>query len=396
MDTTITGNDRPPLTESYWPAVDEVPVEEHTVGSLLRRAVDRAPDRCALVAGVHDPAERRRWTYTELLGESEQCARALLGRFKPGEHVAVWAPNIAEWAILEFGAALSGVVLVTVNPSFQAGEVEYVLSQSNAVGCFVMPEFRGNAMLSTLETVRRKLDHLREVIRFDEWDAFLATADPNLDLPLVGPDDPAQIQYTSGTTGFPKGAMLHHRGITNNAIHTAVLAGAHDGGLVWLNPMPMFHTSGCVLGALGATAMAGTHVPVLMFDPALVLELIEAEHVEMMGGVPTMLVALMEHPDFKTRDTSSMSCVVSGGSTVPSQLVRQIEELLGVDFVIVFGQTECSPVASMTRPSDSIDGQGPHHRPGYAQHRDQDSWTPTPERQCRLGRPANISPAATT
>ncbi len=343
-----------PLTISHWSPTNELPVEELTVGAMLYAAVERAPDRTALIAGVHDPADRRRWTYRELLVDAERCARALLGRFEPGERVAVWAPNIPEWVILEMGAGLAGVVLVTVNPAFQAREVAYVLNQSRASGCFVLPEFRGNPLLATLESVAPELAELRDVIRFDEWDDFLASGSDDTELPTVTPDDPAQIQYTSGTTGFPKGAELHHRGICNNAKHTALIAGGFEGA-VWANPMPLFHTGGCVLGALGALALAGTHIPVLLFDPPLVLELIEAEKVAIMGGVPTMLVALMEHPDFATRDLSSLQTVVSGGSTVPASLVRRIEETLGVDFVIVFGQTECSPVASMTRPSDAID-----------------------------------------
>ncbi len=342
------------LTESYWPASDEAEVEELTVGAMLRRAAAAHPDRVALLAGVHDPAARQRWTYAELLADAERCAQALLGRFAKGERVAVWAPNIPEWVILEMGAGLAGVVLVTVNPAFQAREVAYVLRQSKASGCFVLPEFRGNPMLATLESVLPELELVREVIRLDEFDEFMASSDPSIELPDVSPDDPAQIQYTSGTTGFPKGAMLHHRGITNNATHTAQRAGAPDGA-VWLNPMPLFHTGGCVLGALGALSVAGTHIPVLLFDPALVLELIETEGVQTMGGVPTMLIALMEHPDFATRNLSTMQVVVSGGSTVPAPLVRRIEETLGVDFVIVFGQTECSPVASMTRTTDAID-----------------------------------------
>ncbi len=343
------------LTESSWAATDELPVEDLTVGEMLRRAASAHPERTALVAGVHDPAGRRRWTYAELLADAEQCARALLTRFRPGEHVAIFAPNVPEWVILEFGAGLAGVVLVTLNPAFQAKEVAYVLGQSRAVGCFVMPEFRGNPMAATVETERLELDHLRDVVRLDEWDDFMAGGlDADVALPTVSPDDPAQIQYTSGTTGFPKGALLHHRGICNNGTHVARTAGGRDGA-VWLNPMPLFHTGGCVLGALGAVALAGTHIPVLLFDPALVLELIEAESVAVLGGVPTMLVAMMEHPDFATRDLSSLRTVVSGGSTVPAPLVRRIEAELGVDFVIVFGQTECSPVASMTRPTDSTD-----------------------------------------
>jgi fatty-acyl-CoA synthase len=346
-----------PLTMSHWSATDELAVEELTVGDMLRSAVASAPDRIGLMAGVHDPADRRKWTYTELLDDAERCARALLARFEPGERVAIWAPNVAEWVILELGAGLAGVVLVTVNPAFQAREVAYVLTQSKASGCFVLPEFRGNPMLATLESVRPELTELRDVIRLDEWDEFMASAPDDTVLPVVTPDDPAQIQYTSGTTGFPKGALLHHRGICNNGKHTALLAGSAQ-GVAFLNPMPLFHTGGCVLGTLGALALTATHIPVLMFDPALVLELVESEKVAHMGGVPTMLVALMEHPDFASRDLSSMTTVVSGGSTVPAPLVRRIEETLGVDFVIVFGQTECSPVASMTRPSDSAEDKG--------------------------------------
>ncbi|MEZ5375250.1 MAG: AMP-binding protein [Acidimicrobiales bacterium] len=346
-----------PLTMSHWQATADLPVEELTVGDMLRSAVASAPDRTALMAGVHDPAARRKWTYTELLADAERCARALLARFEKGERVAIWAPNVPEWVVLELGAGLAGVVLVTVNPAFQAREVAYVLTQSRAAGIFVLPEFRGNPMLATLESVRPELSELREVIRLDEWDDFMASAPDDTELPVITPDDPAQIQYTSGTTGFPKGALLHHRGICNNGKHTAILGGGPK-GCAWANPMPLFHTGGCVLGTLGALALEATHIPVLMFDPALVLELIESEKVAIMGGVPTMLVALMEHPDFAARDLSSMTTIVSGGSTVPAPLVRRIEETLGVDFVIVFGQTECSPVASMTRPSDSAEDKG--------------------------------------
>ncbi|WP_420450974.1 AMP-binding protein [Ilumatobacter sp.] len=341
-------------TESSWSATDEMDVDDVTVGEILRRAAAAHPDRVALVAGVADPDERRRWTYAELLVEAERCARALLGRFDPGDHVAVWAPNIAEWVILEFGAGLAGIVLVTVNPAYQAGEVRYILDQSRSVGCFVAHEHRGNPMRSILEEVRPDLPGLRDVVCFDDWDDFTASADDGVELPIVDPDDPAQIQYTSGTTGFPKGALLHHRGICNNGTHTAHVGGATE-GQVWLNPMPLFHTGGCVLGTLGCAATAGTHIPLLAFDPALALEIIETERVERMGAVPTMLVAMMEHPDFSTRDLSSLTGVVSGGSTVPADLVRRIEDALEVSFVIVFGQTECSPVASMTRPGDAID-----------------------------------------
>src|SRR3954469_23855830 len=139
------------LTSSYWPADTSEPVLELTVGGLLRRAAADAPDRTALVAGVPDPSQRRRWTYAELLDESERVARALLARFQPGERVAVWAPNIPEWVLLELGAGLAGVVLVTVNPAYRPAELSYVLRQSRASGIFLVPEFRGNPMRASLE-----------------------------------------------------------------------------------------------------------------------------------------------------------------------------------------------------------------------------------------------------
>jgi fatty-acyl-CoA synthase len=341
------------LGESSWPLDTSEPVVDMTVGELLRAAAADAPDRTALVAGVPDPAERRRWTYTELLDESERAARALLARFEPGERLAVWAPNLPQWVVLEMAAGLAGVVLVTVNPAYRPAELQYVLRQSRAAGIFSVPEFRGNPMAATLEQVRPELDELRETLSFSDWDAFLGSgasfAGP---LPTVRPEDPAQIQYTSGTTGFPKGAFLHHRGIVNNARFTRDRLEVRDGD-VWLNPMPLFHTGGCVLGALGSLWARATHIPLLAFDPALVLELIETERVDVMGGVPTMLLAMMEHPDFSARDLSSLRSVLSGGSTVPADLVRRIEGGLGITFGIVFGQTEASPVITQTRLSDT-------------------------------------------
>jgi fatty-acyl-CoA synthase len=340
------------LTTSYWEPETSQPVIETTVGQLLRDVAESAPDRTGLVAGMPEPADRRRWTYAELLAEAERAAGALLDHFEPGERVAVWAPNIPEWVILELGAGLAGIVLVTVNPAYRPAELAYVLRQSRAAGIFYVPEFRGNPMAASLDTVRPELDDLREAISFADWPAYTAEGGTGRPLPTVSPDDPAQIQYTSGTTGFPKGALLHHRGIVNNARFTAQLLEV-DAGDVWLNPMPLFHTGGCVLGALGAIAAAATHVPVLAFEPALVLELIESTGANVMGGVPTMLIAMMEHPDFGRRDLTSLRAVVSGGATVPADLVRRIEATLGVRFGIVFGQTEASPVITQTRLDDT-------------------------------------------
>ncbi len=342
------------LTQSLAIGPAEPPLRDLTMGELLAWAAQTTPDRVALVAGTADPAARRQWTYAELHEQSQRTARALRKRFEPGERVAIWAPNLPEWILMEFGAAMAGLVLVTINPGFRAHEVEYVLKQSRAVGVVVVPGFRGNPMLDTIHEVAPHCPVLREIIRFDHWDAFVAAGDDRaIELPKVHATDPVMIQYTSGTTGFPKGALLCHRGLVNDGAHTADRMGIADGG-VQLTTMPLFHTGGCVLCVLGAVSKRATQVVVEAFDAGLVLELIGRYKVNAMLGVPTMLIAMMEHPSFATTDLSTLNAICSGGSTVPASLVTVLEERLGARFTIVFGQTECSPVASMTHTDDTL------------------------------------------
>ncbi len=336
------------LTTSYWPADRSEPVLDTTVGGALRAAAAAAPERLAMVGGLPEPAMRRRWTYGELLAEAEQAARALVARFAPGERVAVWAPNLPEWVILEYAAALAGLVLVTVNPALRPAELAYVLNQSGAAGIFLVPQYR-SPMAEFLAQVRPDVAALRDVVMFTQWADFLATAAADAPLPAVKPDDVAQIQYTSGTTGFPKGAELHHRGLTNNARFFAGRLQLQPGE-VYVNPMPMFHTSGCAMGVLGAAQCLAVHVPVLAFDPALTLELCETERSAVFAGVPTMMIAMLEHPDIGKRDLSCLRVAMSGGSPVPAGLVRRVEERLGIPFSIVFGTTECSPLLTQVRP----------------------------------------------
>jgi fatty-acyl-CoA synthase len=340
------------VSTSYWPADSSEPVLETTAGGLLREAAERAADQTALVEGVPDKLARRRWTYSSLLEDSEKAARALLGRFQPGERVAVWANNIPEWLLLEYACALANLTLVTINPAFRAREVAYVMGQSRAKGLFLVKEFRGNPMAASLDSVRSELPDLREVVFFEDWPDFVESGSPSERLPEVTPDDIAQIQYTSGTTGFPKGAMLQHRGITNNSrLYLARRGDVARGASI--NPMPLFHTAGSCMAATGFLQFADTHVLVPFFEPGLVLELLETERAVGLGAVPTMLIAMMEHPDFRGRDLSNLRSVVSGGSLVPAELVRRIERELGVDFTIVFGMTEASPVVTQTWPSDT-------------------------------------------
>src|ERR1700757_1589655 len=175
-----------PLTMSHVAGPTTPAVRQMSFGDLLRAAAEAAPDRLALIAGVPDPALRRQWTYAELYREARRVARALLTRFKPGERLAVWAQNIPEWVMLEFGAGMAGMVLVTVNPAFRANEVQYVLKQSRSAGVFVVDSFRGNPMLETVRAVQPNCPELREVICFDDWDAFIAAGDDkSIKLPSV-------------------------------------------------------------------------------------------------------------------------------------------------------------------------------------------------------------------
>jgi fatty-acyl-CoA synthase len=337
---------------SYFPADTSEAVLETTVGSILREAAATAANTVALVEGAPEPAARRRWTYVELLDEAERVAHALLARFEPGERIAVWANNIPEWVMLEFGSALAGVTLVTVNPAYRASELNFVLKQSRASGIFLLREYRGNPMASTLDHVRSGLPGLREVVLFSDWVDFVASGSASAELPEVRPGDAAQIQYTSGTTGFPKGAVLHHRGITNNARFWARRQGILAGDVL-INAMPLFHTAGCVMQTLGAVQAQATHVLAPHFEPGLELELVESEQGTLLFGVPTMLIGMVEHSDFARRHLSHVRSALAGGSIVSPELVRKLESSLGVPVSIVFAQTEASPVITQTRLGDS-------------------------------------------
>jgi len=343
------------VATSYWTGEAGGELPDETVGSLLRRAAGRAPDTVALVEGVPEPAERRRWTYAELLDEAERAARALLGRFAPGDRVAVWANNIPEWVILELAAGLAGITLVTVNPALRAAELRHVLGHSRAAGVFLRREYRGNPMARTLGDIRADLPDLHTGVLFEDWAEFCAEGSPGRALPEVDASAPAQIQYTSGTTGVPKGVVLHHRGITNNARLAYVRTFGLRPGEAQLNPMPLFHTAGCVLATLAAITGLGTHVLPPHFEPGLMLELAESERCVVLGGVPTMLLAMLEHPALPRTDLSSLRYVLSGGASVPPELVRRIEQAFGVPMCVIYAQTEASPGITITRLDDAPD-----------------------------------------
>jgi fatty-acyl-CoA synthase len=330
-------------------------VLDTTVDGILAAAAEAAPEVTALVAGTTDPAGRRRWTYRQLEAEVEVAARALAARFAPGERVAVWAPSRPESLILTYAAARAALVLVPVNPALRAAEVRHILGQSGAAGVFLVPTFRDNDLEDTLRSIASDLPAVGHIewLTPAGWDDFCHSAAGHRSRPAdrrPGPGDVAQLIYTSGTTGTPKGALLTHRGMTNAARFGALRFGLRPGD-VYVLTMPLHHVGGQVVSFQICQQMA-TSVLLESFDPGLVLELIESERATVTCGVPTMLLALIEHPDRGRRDLSSLRTVSGGGSVVPTELISHIQETLDVQFTVVFGQTEASGFISQTALDD--------------------------------------------
>jgi fatty-acyl-CoA synthase len=340
------------LAESYWPKESGEGVRDITLPALLREAAAAVPDRLALVHADADPGGRRQWTYREMLRDTERAARALLARFEPGDRIAIWVPNMAEWVILQQAIAMAGMVVVAANPAYRANELEYVLRQSEARALFFIDEYRGVNLLDIIARVQPNTPSLEVLISMSDWDAFLDGADDDMALPEVSPTDPVQIQYTSGTTGFPKGALLHHKGIVNEATFVGERAGNAGGG-VCINAMPMYHIGGGAVTELQSIAAHGTYVVVPAFDPALILELFETYRGTHGLFVPTMLIALLDHPDASTRDLSSIVTLWTGAAPVAEALVDRVVEKFGCQLTILFGQTEMHGVISQTRVTDS-------------------------------------------
>ncbi|MBT3790447.1 MAG: AMP-binding protein [Alphaproteobacteria bacterium] len=336
------------------PAQNDAPVLETTVGGLLREVAAEVPDLTSLVEVTMEGVCDRTWTYGQMLGDAEKLALALSTRFEPGERVAVWSPNTPEWVIMEFACALAGLVLVTVNPAYQAKELDYVLQQSESVALFLTEEYRGNPMAEIAATVCAKISMVREVTILEDTATLHRHEDRAALLPEVTPYEAAQIQYTSGTTGFPKGAVLHHRGLTNNARLVARRLGVAKGDR-WLNFMPMFHTSGCGIAALGVLQSRATIYVAKIFDPAAMNSLIAEQKITFMLGVPTMLIGMLEAHKAVPTDFSSIRVAVSGGSMVPPELIRRVQQTIGCGFETVYGQTETSPVVTQTRTTDAFE-----------------------------------------
>ena len=331
------------LTTSHFPAQNDADIRNITVGGMLREVATTHPDTSAIVDIADSGDCGQSWTYADLLAQAEGLANALATRFEAGEKVVVWAPNVPEWIFMEYACGLAGLVLVTANPSFQAPELKYVLEQSGAVGLFMVDGFRGNPMVEIAREATKGNTHLREVVNLENRDALYAQGERPAILPDVQPDDAAQIQYTSGTTGFPKGAVLSHKNLVNNArlFCARKQVGSHS---VWANFMPLFHTAGCATGALGCLQAACKMLLIKRFDADIFARLIEEQGVTTCFAVPTMLFNLLESLDRTPRDMSSLEVITTGGAPVPPDLVRRVRDRLGCHLLSAFGQTEHSPM----------------------------------------------------
>ena len=310
-----------------------------TVGDLLREAARDAGDRIALVDGVADPDMRRRWTYFELVETCETLAHALLKRFQPGDRIAICSPNCPEWVMLQFGVAMAGMVLVPVNPAYREAELAMILEDCEAAGLFHADSWRGNDLGAAAAGLRNTALPRLVTISLSQWNEFLASgSEAGAALPPVRPEDAVMIQFTSGTTGRPKGAILHH-GLINPPRHVADCCDFPRHG-VWLNSMPMYHIGGSSVSLMATVSRHGVFVQMREWDPVLALELIQAERCNGMLLVPTMVVAMLDEPHFESYDLSTIDFILTGAAPVPPALLERATERIGCRLMICFGLTE--------------------------------------------------------
>ncbi|GAB3132399.1 AMP-binding protein [Tsukamurella serpentis] len=331
-----------------------------TIGAQLEMTADRFGDRVALV----DVPSGRRWTYTELLADSRAFAAALLRTgIRPGDRVGVWAPNVPEWVIVQFGTALAGVILVNLNPAYRQRELEYALNQSGICAVFTLTRFKTSEYAAMLDAARGEAPALREVVAFDtpQWAQYLTpvTGDELAALADLGdelrPGDPINIQYTSGTTGFPKGATLTHANILNNGYLVGELLDYTERDAICI-PVPFYHCFGMVMGNLAAiTHGAAMVIPGPAFVAQDALAAVAAEQCTSLYGVPTMFIAELALADFDSYDLSSLRTGIMAGSPCPEEVMRKVVDRMGMSEVsICYGMTETSPVSTQTRTDDAL------------------------------------------
>jgi fatty-acyl-CoA synthase len=345
---------------SYSRGPSTIPLLGETIGQNLRRTVDHFGEREALVVRHQDV----RLTYRELWEQTSRCARGLLAHgVQRGDRVGIWAPNRYEWVVLQYAAARVGAILVNVNPAYRTAELEYALRQSGVKLLVLARRFRQTDYVAMLADVRERCPDLREALVLeDDWEGLLASGDAVDDAELarreraLGFDDPVNIQYTSGTTGSPKGATLSHHNILNNGYLTCEQIGFSEHDRLCA-PVPLYHTFGCVLAALGCSTHGACLVlPGESFDPLAVLETVQAERCTALYGVPTMFILELDHPRFDEFDLSSLRTGIMAGAPCPVEVMKRVQTRMHMrDVSIVCGMTETSPTSTQTAMDDPLE-----------------------------------------
>jgi fatty-acyl-CoA synthase len=358
---------------SYGSGTAELPLRGETIGAILERVAARHGDRDALV----DRFLGRRFTYREFNAAVDTLALGLLDLgVEKGDRVGIWAPNCAEWALVQYATAKIGAILVNVNPAYRSQELGYVLAQSGVRLLISAPEFKTSSYVDMIAEVRPTLPALEGVILLGspQWDTLIERGDSTPTHRLIAAqaalscDDPINIQYTSGTTGFPKGATLSHHNIANNGFFVGELCGYSELDRICV-PVPLYHCFGMVMGNLAATSHGACLVyPAPSFEPKATLEAVVSERCTGLYGVPTMFIAELGLPDFAGYDLSSLRTGIMAGSPCPVEVMKRVvTEMHMTEVTICYGMTETSPVSAQTRADDDLERRvssvgrpGPH------------------------------------
>jgi fatty-acyl-CoA synthase len=340
----------------------DVALLDQTIGANLDATVRAFGSNEALVACHQDI----RWTYREFGDRVDALAKGLMAAgLEVGDRVGLWSPNYAEWTLLQYATAQIGVILVNINPAYRTHELAYALNQSGCVMLCAAPEFKGSDYVAMVAEVRDQCPDLHQVIFWwtPQWEELCGGQGVSDEAyrsrqASLSADDPINIQYTSGTTGFPKGATLSHRNILNNGYFVARLQQFTDQDRLCI-PVPFYHCFGMVMGNLGCTTHGATMViPGDSFDPLAVLRAVESERCTALYGVPTMFIAELGHPEFDQCDLSSLRTGVMAGALCPVEVMKSCVDRMHMEEVtICYGMTETSPVSTQTLPGDSL-----HHR----------------------------------
>jgi fatty-acyl-CoA synthase len=338
----------------------DVPLLELTIGEGLRRTVERFGDRDALVV----PEQGYRATYRELWDEVGLAARGLLARgVRKGDRVGIWSPNRYEWLVIQYATARIGAILVTINPAYKAAELEYALSKTGVSLLVLARGFRQADYVAMVGEVRSRCAALRETLVLgDDWAGLLADGAWHSEADLAAveatlrPDEPINVQFTSGTTGAPKGATLSHRNILNNGYFTGLVLRYTETDRLCV-PVPFYHCFGMVLANLAcATHGACVVVPGASFDPLAMLQAVEDERCTALYGVPTMFIAALEHPRCADFDLSSLRTGIMAGAPCPVELMNAVRTRMRMeDVTIGYGMTETAPLSTQTAVDDAVD-----------------------------------------